>query len=136
MDSRTAAHTLSQIAAYLELKGESSFKVRAYAGAAQALMGVGADDLAPRFKSGELAAVRGLGPATLAVVGDLIETGESRLLEELRQATPEGLVEMLEIPGLTPGRIHQIHEALNISTVEELEAAAADGRLAKVPKIG
>jgi DNA polymerase (family 10) len=136
MDSRTAAHTLSQIAAYLELKGESSFKVRAYAGAAQALMALGADDLAPRLGSGELAGVRGLGPATLAVVQDLVETGESRYLEQLRQATPEGLLEMLDIPGLSPARIHQIHETLNISTVEELEAAAADGRLAKVPKIG
>jgi DNA polymerase (family 10) len=136
MDSRTAAHTLKQIAAYLELKGESSFKVRAYAGAAQAIMAVGADDLAPKLSSGELAGVRGLGPATLAVVQDLVDTGESRYLEQLRQATPEGLVEMLDIPGLSPGRIHQIHEALAISTVEELEAAAADGRLAKVPKIG
>src|SRR5689334_10470550 len=136
MDSRTAAHTLQQIAAYLELKGESSFKVRAYAGAAQAIMAVGADDLGPKLKSGELAGVRGLGPATLAVVQDLVDSGESRYLEQLRQATPEGLVEMLDIPGLSPSRIHQIHEALNISTVEELEAAAADGRLAKVPKIG
>jgi DNA polymerase (family 10) len=136
MDSRTAAHTLQQIAAYLELKGESSFKVRAYAGAAQAIMAVGADELGPKLKSGELAGVRGLGPATLAVIGDLIASGESRYLEQLRQETPEGLVEMLDIPGLSPGRIHQIHEALDISTVEELEAAAADGRLAKVPKIG
>jgi len=136
MDSRTAAHTLSQIAAYLELKGESSFKVRAYAGAAQALMAVGTDDLAARHKSGQLAGLRGIGPATLAVIHDLIETGESRYLEELRQATPEGLLEMLEIPGLTPARIHLIHETLNISTVEELEAAAIDGRLATVPKIG
>jgi DNA polymerase (family 10) len=136
MDSRTAAHTLQQIAAYLELKGESSFKVRAYAGAAQAIMTVGADDLAPKLKSGELAGVRGLGPATLAVVGDLVETGESRYLEQLRQEIPEGLVEMLDIPGMSPGRIHQIHEALGISSVEELEAAATDGRLAKVPKIG
>jgi len=136
MDSRTAAHALQQIAAYLELKGESSFKVRAYAGAAQAIMTVGADDLAPKLKSGELAGVRGLGPATLAVVADLVATGESRYLEQLRQETPEGLVEMLDIPGLSPGRIHQIHEALGISTVEELEAAATDGRLAKIPKIG
>ena len=136
MDSRTAAHTLQQIAAYLELRGESSFKVRAYAGAAQAIMTVGADDLGPKLKSGELAGVRGLGPATLAVVQDLVDTGESRYLEQLRQATPEGLVEMLDIPGLSPARIHQIHEALDISTVEDLEAAATDGRLAKVPKIG
>ena len=136
MDSRTAAHALSQIAAYLELKGENSFKCRAYAGAAQGLLALGADDLAPLYRSGELGTVRGLGPATLAVVRDLIETGESRYLEQLRESTPEGLLDMLDVPGLSPLKIHQIHEALGIETVEELEAAAHDGRLATLPKFG
>jgi DNA polymerase (family 10) len=136
MDSRTAAHVLSQIASYLELKGENSFKCRAYAGAAKALMGVGTDDLGALYHSGELGKVRGLGPATLAVVRDLVETGESRYLEQLRESTPEGLVGMLDIPGLTPERIRQIYESSGIETVEQLEAAAKDGRLAKVPKLG
>lgn len=136
MDSRTAAHVLSQIAAYLELKGENSFKCRAYDGAARALRALGTDDLAPLYASGELAGVRGLGPATLAVVRDLVETGESRYLEQLRESTPEGLIEMLRIPGMTPARIHQVYETLNIQTVEELEQAARDGRLATIPKLG
>lgn len=136
MDSRTAAHVLSQIASYLELNGESSFKVRAYAGASAAVLALSTDDLAPMLASGALAAVRGLGPATLAVVRDLVETGESRYLEQLRESMPEGLLEMLAVPGMTPARIHQIREALSIDTVEELEAAARDGRLAKVPKLG
>ena len=136
MDSRTAAHALSQIAAYLELKGENAFKCRAYEGAARALRALGADDLAPLDRSGELAGVRGLGPATLAVVRDLIETGESRYLEQLRESTPEGLLDMLAIPGMTPARIHRVYEELNVETVEELEAAARDGRLATLPKIG
>ncbi|HVX40991.1 MAG TPA: DNA polymerase/3'-5' exonuclease PolX [Gemmatimonadaceae bacterium] len=136
MDSRTAAHALSQIAAYLELKGENSFKCRAYHGAARALRALGADDLAPLYRSGELAGLRGLGPATLAVVRDLVEMGESRYLEQLRESTPEGLLEMLRVPGMTPARIHQVYETLNIQTVEELEQAARDGRLATIPKLG
>ena len=136
MDSRTAAHVLSQIAAYLELSGTSSFKVRAYVGAAKSLRALGADDLAPLVQSGELAAVRGLGPATLSVVRDLVETGESRYLEQLRQAMPEGLLDMLDVPGLTAARIHQIHQELGIETIEDLEAAAGDGRLMRLPKLG
>jgi DNA polymerase (family 10) len=136
MDSRTAAHVLSQIAAYLELKGESSFKCRAYAGAAQGLLALGADDLGPLYRSGELSAIRGLGPATLAVVRDLIETGESRYLEQLRESTPAGLLDMLDVPGLSPLKIHQIHDGLGIESIEELEAAANDGRLATLPKFG
>ncbi|HEY5061079.1 MAG TPA: PHP domain-containing protein [Gemmatimonadaceae bacterium] len=136
MDSRTAGHALEQIASYLELKGESTFKCRAYAGAAKGVRALGADDLAASDRSGELAKVRGLGPATLAVVRDLIETGESRYLEQLRASAPEGLLEMLDIPGMTPARIHQVHEALNIDTLEQLEAAAQDGRLGTLPKLG
>jgi DNA polymerase (family 10) len=136
MDSRTAAHVLSQIAAYLELKGENTFKCRAYSGAARGLLGLAADDLAPLFESGELARVRGLGPATLAVVRDLIETGQSRYLEQLRESTSEGLLDMLDIPGMTPARIHQVYQDLGIETVEELETAAQTGRLAQLPKLG
>jgi DNA polymerase (family X) len=136
MDSRTAAHVLSKIAAFLELKGENTFKCRAYTGAAKGLLALGSLDLAEAYESGELAGVRGLGPATLAVVRDLIETGESRYLEQLRESTPEGLLDMLDIPGMTPARIHRVYEDLGIQTVEELEAAAKDGRLAKLPKVG
>jgi DNA polymerase (family 10) len=136
MDSRTAAHVLRRIAAYLELNGENRFKTRAYLGAAKGLLGVGADDLKPLYESGELASVRGLGPATLAVVRDLVETGESRYLEQLRESMPEGLLEMLDLPALSPAKIRLIHQELGIETVEELEAAARDGRLAKLPKFG
>ncbi len=136
IDPRSAAHVLARIAAYLELHGENKFKARAYDTAAKALRGFPNDDLAGALESGELAAVRGLGPATLAVVRDLVEHGQSRYLEQLRQTTPEGLLELLDVPGLTPAKIHAIHEALGIETVEDLEAAARDGRLAKLPRYG
>jgi DNA polymerase (family 10) len=77
-----------------------------------------------------------LGPATLAVVRDLVDTGESRYLEELRASMPEGLVEMLDVPGLTPARVHRIYEDLKIHTVEDLEVAATDGRLAALSRFG
>jgi DNA polymerase (family 10) len=136
MDSRTAAHTLELIAQFLELKGENQFKVRAYAGAANGVRTLNADDLTPLYESGELGKVRGLGPATLAVIRDLIESGESRYLEELRASMPEGLVAMLDVPGLTPARIHTIYETLNIDSLDALEDAARDGRLATLPRFG
>ena len=136
MDPRTASHVLSQIAALLELNGENRFKSRAYAQAARAVLAVDADDLGPLLRSGEIERHRGLGPATVAVLRELVETGESRLLERLRADTPEGLVEMLRVPGLGTSKIHQIHAGLGVTTLEELEAAARDGRLAKLPRFG
>src|SRR5690349_4652808 len=136
MDSRTVSHVLSQIAAYLELRGENRFKARAYLTAASGILALGTDDLGPLLKSGEIGRVRGLGPATLSVVRDLVETGSSRYLDELRESTPEGLLDMLKIPGLSAEKIHKIYEELEISDIGDLEQAAKDGRLAKIRGFG
>jgi DNA polymerase (family X) len=136
MDPRTAAHVLSQIGAFLELHGENQFKSRAYTSAARAVQALDVDDLVPMFRSGELANTSGIGPATLAVIRDLVEIGESSYLERLRESTPEGLLEMLRVPGLGPSKIHQIHRGLGIETVSELADAARDGRLATLPRFG
>jgi DNA polymerase (family 10) len=136
MDPRTAAHVLGQIAAHLELRGESRFKSRAYEQAASALVSLDTDDLGPLYRSGELASTRGLGPATLSVVRDLVETGASSYLEQLRATTPSGLLELLRIPGLGTAKIHTLHEALGVDSVESLERAARDGRVAKLPRYG
>lgn len=136
MDSRTAAHVLSQISAYLELAGDNPFKARAYKQAARGILSTGADDLGDLLRSGALEEVPGVGPATLAVIRDLVATGESRLLEQLREQVPEGLLELLKVPGLGTAKIHKLHEELGIESVDDLEAAARDGRVAKLPRYG
>lgn len=136
MDSRSAAHTLTRIAEYLELNGESRFKSRAYVQAARAIQQLDSDDLGPLLRSGELETVPGLGPATLAVVRDLVDEGDSSLLERLRESTPEGLLEMLRVPGLGPARIHQIHSGLGVDSLQGLEEAARDGSLTTLRGFG
>ncbi|HXG71180.1 MAG TPA: DNA polymerase/3'-5' exonuclease PolX [Gemmatimonadaceae bacterium] len=136
MDSRSAAHVLSQIGALLEVKGEHKFKARAYAGAARALVTLDTDDLTPLLKSGELAATSGIGPATLAVVRELIETGESSYLAKLQEGMPSGFVDLMRVPGLGAAKVQLIHRELGVETVADLEAAAQDGRLAALPRFG
>ena len=136
MDSRTAAHALAELSAYLRLRGENAFKHRAYARAAKAVLALGADDLRPSYESGELARVRGIGPATLGVLRDLIEHGASRYLDELRASLPAGLLELIHVPGLSIERIHQFHTELGVDSLDALEAAARDGRIAALPRLG
>jgi DNA polymerase (family X) len=136
MDSRTAAHVLSQIGALLNIKGDQKFKARAYAGAARALIALDTDDLAPLVRSGELADTPGIGPATLSVVRELVETGESSYLNKLREGIPEGLLELLRVPGLNAAKVQIIHDALGVQTVEDLERVARNGQLAELPKFG
>ena len=136
MDSRTAAHVLSQIGALLEAKGDQRFKARAYAGAARALVALDTDDLLPLLSSGELIQTPGIGPATLSVIRELVETGESSYLSRLREGMPAGLLDLMRVPGLGVAKIQIIHDALGVESVEDLERVAQNGQLAALPRFG
>jgi DNA polymerase (family X) len=135
MDKKAVAQVLEQIAAFLELKGENPFRIRAFRTAARAVGGFPAD-LRDGIDDGSLAATKGVGPATLQIVAEIVTTGRASMLEELREQIPPGLVEMLAIQGLGVAKIRQIHDVLDIDSLPELEAAALDGRLARLPRFG
>ena len=135
MDKQAVRHTLEQLAAFLELKGENPFRVRAFQTAARAVAGY-PGDLAQAAATGALRRLKGVGPATADVVRELFAAGRSSALDELREHVPPGLVEMLRIPGLGVAKVRQIHDRLGIDSLGELEAAAGDGRLAALPRFG
>ncbi len=135
MDRTGVARSLEQIASYLELKGENPFRVRAFTGAARTILGF-PGELDEAITDGSLARAKGVGPAILQIVTELVSTGRSELLEQLREDVPAGLVEMLGIPGLGVAKIRLIHDVLGIDTIPELETAAGDGRLANLPRFG
>jgi DNA polymerase (family 10) len=135
MDKKAVAQVLEQIAAFLELKGENPFRIRAFRTAARAVGSFPAD-LRDGIDDGSLAATKGVGPATLQIVAEIVTTGRASMLEELREQIPPGLVEMLSIQGLGVAKIRQIHDVLDIDSLPELEAAALDGRLARLPRFG
>jgi DNA polymerase (family 10) len=135
MEKRAVADALEQIASFMELKGENPFRVRTFRTVARVVSGLPAT-LRQALDDGSLAATKGVGPATLEAVNELAATGRCGLLEELRDQVPAGLVEMLAISGLGVAKIRQIHDTLGIDSLPELEAAAADGRLAALPRFG
>lgn len=135
MDKETVRRALEEIAALLELKGENPFRARAFENAARAVAAF-SGDLADAARSGALGEVKGVGKATLEIVRELFATGRSSALDELRRDVPSGLVEMLQVPGLGVAKIRQVHETLHVASLAELEAAAADGRLARLPRFG
>ena len=135
MDRTGVARSLEQIAAYLDFKGENPFRVRAFTAAAKSVIGF-AGELSAGIADGTLARTKGIGPAILQIITELVNTGHSDLLEELRTDVPPGLVDMLGIPGLGVAKIRQIQETLGVETLPDLEVAARDGRLAALPRFG
>lgn len=135
LDKKAVAKALERISDLLELQGENPFRLRAFGTAARAVNAL-PDTLEAALADGSLAETKGIGPSTLAIIQELARTGTSTLLEELRAKTPPGLLEMLQISGLGVAKVRQIHETLRLETISELEEAARDGSLAKLPRFG
>src|SRR2546425_556035 len=129
MDKEQVAETLLGIATLLELKGENPFKTRAYHNAARALEGV-SEPLSKLVEEQRLAEIKGIGESIQKKITELVTTGKLAYYEELKAATPPGLVGMLEVPGLGPKKVKALHDELGIASVEQLEAACQAGKVA------
>ena len=135
MNKDEVAETLESIAVLLELKGENLFKTRAYTNAARTLQNL-AEPLDTIIAEERLGSVSSIGESMQKRITEMVLTGRSAYFEELRAATPPGLVAMLDIPGLGPKKVKAIHDNLKIETVEALEQACKEGRLAGLKGFG
>jgi DNA polymerase (family 10) len=129
------ARALEQIAFLLELRGENSFKVKAYSHAAEILQKL-PQDPADLVRPENLGQVKGIGPTLSATILEIITTGHSRLHEELLGLFPAGLLELAGIPGLGPKKLKIIHEQLGVSSLGELQYACIENRLVDLPGFG
>ena len=123
----------------LELHGEPRAVVQEFQVAARLVGTADTANLERMFASATAPASIGafsVGEGVMPVVRELFESNSSSLLESLQEKTPEGLLEMLLVPGLGPAKIRLIHDGLHLETLQELEQAARDGRLASLPKFG
>jgi DNA polymerase (family X) len=135
LSKEQVAEVLVKIGTLLDLKGENPFKSRAYLNAARLLEGL-SEPLDKVIAEERLGEMKGIGEALLAKITELATTGKLAYYEELKAATPPGLVLMLDIPGLGPKKIKLMHDELGIETVEQLERACQDGKVAKLKGFG
>lgn len=132
MDKFAVAAALNDIARYLELSDPNPFRAKAFEKAARAVEGL-EGSLAD---AGALARVPGIGKATATIIEELARTGASSYLEELRAQWPPGIFELARVPKLGLHKIGQLHTELGIASLDELEAAAQAGKLAKLKGFG
>jgi DNA polymerase (family 10) len=135
-DKLVVAAALQEIGMLLELKGGGQYyKARAYKTGARAVAEL-TEDLGKLIKQNRLTFVKGIGFALAKQIQELYETGESSFLNELRAQMPPGIIELSYIPGLSVKKIETLHEALNISSVEELRSACEAGKVRDIKGFG
>jgi DNA polymerase (family X) len=131
------AELLDEVAELLDAQGAGHYRALAYRRAAETVRGLDFP-LADIVESGgedALTALPAIGENLARHILEILETGELQLLARLRGAAgPEALFET--VPGIGPTLAEEIHEGLGIESLEELEMAAHDGRLATVRGFG
>ena len=125
------ARIFHEIGDMLELKGELVFKTVAYHRAADAI-GRSPVDLVSAYRAGNPPRIPGVGKAISDKLAELATTGRLAFHERLSTEIPPRLVEILQLPGLGPKTVRQLHEELAIESLDDLRQAAERGRLRTV----
>ncbi len=134
MTPREVAGVLREISQLLQLKGENAFKVRAYDMAADAFEMLPPDPAAPgglyeRVNGGTLSEIDGVGKAIDTKVTELVKTGRLKYLDDLRREFPHGALDLVQIPGLGPRKAVVLIRELDVTSLDDLEKAAREGRV-------
>jgi hypothetical protein len=135
MTNARIAAIFEEIADLLEQQAASPHRVRAWRQAAEGVRDHPRElgDVFRDHGRAGLEAVPHLGRRIASVAIELIRTGRSAMLDRLRGDAIETIA---RLPGLGRALAEQIHRTLGIETLEELELAAHDGRLERVPGFG
>ena len=135
MKNTAIAKVFQDIADLLELKGENQFKVRAYQRAARTIEYLPKEIEIMLDEGEDLKNIPGVGEAIAKKTAELITTGKLSYYEDLKAEFPEGITSLLEIPGIGPKTAKKLGE-LGITSVDGLEQAINDGRVAGIFRLG
>lgn len=136
-DNDEVADLLERIADLLEAQGDNDWRVRAWRGAAGTVRALSGSLVAILDEEGPSGLVKlpGIGKSISSAIQEYAGTGKLALLDRLEAgASPENLFTTL--PGIGEDLARRIHLELAVETLEDLEVAAHDGRLARVPGFG
>ena len=128
LSNDAVADQLSLLSKLMDIHGENAFKSKSYASAAFAIEKL-PTQLA-NMPETKIYQVRGIGESVGKKVTELLQTGELKALQELLQNTPAGVLEMMQIKGLGPKKINVIWKEMDIDTIDALEEACRENRVA------
>lgn len=128
MDNYEIADQFSLLAKLMDIHGENSFKSKSYSSAAFAIEKLPQSLLSlPHEK---IFQVKGIGESVGKKIVEILQNGEMQVLKELIASTPSGVLEMMNIKGLGPKKINVLWKEMRIDSLEELQKACEENRIA------
>ena len=135
MNNHQVAEIFSAMADILDIMDANYHRVMAYRRAAETVDTLGRP-VEEVWRQGELMSIPGIGDTLASKIDELMRTGELEAYQELTSQVPEGVVAMLDVPGIGPKSAARFWKELGLTTVEALEQAALAGRLRELHGFG
>jgi DNA polymerase (family X) len=134
LDNTSIARVLVEIADLLEIKNENPFRVRAYRTAAETVATLGAQiaDIRPD----ERLKLPGIGKDLAGKIAELVDTGSLGYHKELLREFPPTVLDLLRLQGVGPKTVALLYKSLEVKSLDDLEAAAREGKLRAIKGMG
>ena len=136
MDNPEIARCLGELADLLEIEGANPFRIRAYRNAVRTVE----EQTTPLARFAEegrdLEELSGIGQEMARHIREMCTTGRFELLEEVGTRVPRSLVALKRLPGVGPKKAQKLWEELGVESVDQLETAAREGRVADLAGFG
>jgi len=127
MDNYQIAENFSLLGKLMDIHGENSFKAKTYAIAAYHVENL--TEQLSNMPVEKIPVIKGIGESTGKKIIELLETGELKVLQDMISKTPPGVIELLNIKGIGPKKIHTIWKEMEIESIGELLYACQENRL-------
>lgn len=136
MENAQIAEMLDQIADLLELKQDDQFRIRSYRNAARTVRGMSRPvaDLAAAGTA--LDSLPYIGKGIAEKIAEMLASGTCKRIEELRHEVPQGLPDLMRVPGLGPRKALELHSELGIHSLDELRKACLEHRVRVLRGLG
>ena len=130
------AGVFEELADLLEIQEANPFRVRAYRSASRTISSTSESIAALVEAEEDLTKFSGIGKDLARQITDVVRSGQHAQLTELKAEVPSGVMDMLRIPGVGPKKVAIFFNKLNLTSLDELKAAAEAGELAKLKGFG
>jgi DNA polymerase (family 10) len=134
MNNTVIADQFSLLSKLMDINGENSFSSKTYSIAAFNIERL--DKQLEDIGNDQLSKIPGFGYSVVSKIEEILTTGKLKILDEYVQKTPSGVLEMLQIKGLGPKKIHAIWKEMGIQSIGELEYACIENRLSSFKGFG
>jgi DNA polymerase (family 10) len=131
-DNAAIASALDDFGDLLEIAGEDRYRFLSYHKAAHAVRAWD-EDIMSTALAGRLTEIPGIGAKIATAITSLLKSGVFPGMDEVTARVPASVIELIRIPGLGPRKAKALFDELGVASIDELEQAIAEGRLAGLP---